>query len=386
MSIVARLLRGQAYDVTVLGNLEDLTVVIPTISRPLFIRRQVRYWSSLNAQVVILDGATERNTDSCLQSLPANIRYIHQPVKFNQRLSTAHQFVSTEFACLLPDDEFFVPHGLNRAIEVLRNEPELIGVVGKVLYFFVDQGRFLCTRAYEDWKNFRPESVTAWDRVREVLPPHKAHKVQFGIYRSGPWKEIFYESYCDYYSTGYLYERMLNLYSAVLGKTVVIDDLMWMRSMENPPISNDAVPRDDRGGMLGWADDPAMANEVEHYVAKVRSLIGRGHGISQEQAAAAADSFVFGGFEKHREKVEKSTRGVWPQIRRFLMEKSPKGIRMWAKRHAPSAVLERFEWSGYSLDEICEQLRTRRIGFSKSDLEIIQALALQTDQEVRATH
>lgn len=366
-------------------NLADLTVVIPTISRPLFIRRQVRYWSSLNAHVVILDGATERNTDPCLNALPAHVSYIHQPVKFNQRLSTASQFISTEFACLLPDDEFFVPVGLNRAIEVLRSRPEVIGVVGKVLYFFVDQGRFLCTRAYEDWKNFKSESVTAWDRVLEVLPPNKAHKVQFGVFRSGAWKEIFYESYRDYYSTGYLYERMLNLYSAVLGKTVVIDDLMWMRSMENPPISNDAVPRDDRGGMLGWADDPEMANEVEHYVAKVRGLIARGEAITDEQALSAAQVFVFGGFEKHREKVKNSNRRIWPRLRRWMIGNSPKGVRMWAKRHAPVAILEKFDWSGYSLDEICNQLHSRQIGFVKPELEVIEELALQTDREVRAT-
>jgi glycosyltransferase domain-containing protein len=374
------------YDGLVARNLSDLTIIIPTISRPLFIRRQVRYWSSLNAQVVILDGAQNSNLDPCLQDLPSHIRYIHQPSKFNVRLSTASQYISTDFACLLPDDELFLPQGLERAMTVLRQDESLIGVVGKVLYFFVDQGRFLSTRAYEDWKNFRPESVTAWDRVREVLPPNKAHKVQFGVFRSEQWKEIFFESYRDFYSTGYLYERMLNLYSAVLGKTVVIDELLWMRSMENPPISNDAVPRDDRGGMLGWADDPAMAGEVNHYLSKVQDLIQRGEGISEEQARFGAHTFVFGGFEKHRAKVERSTRRMWPRLRRWMMAKSPKALRLWAKRRLPASVLEQFEWSGYLLPEIQVQLTDRKIGYSKSELEVVMELALQTDQEVREIH
>lgn len=366
-----------------LASSSELTVVIPTISRPLFVRRQVRYWSAFDAQVVILDGAQCPIDDPTLENLPSNIRYIHWPVKFNERLSRAHEFVTTEFACLLPDDEFFVPQGLNRAIQLLKTDGELIGVVGKVLYFFVDQGRFLCKRGYEEWKDFDNSSLTSFDRVREVLPPNKAHKVQFGVFRSGQWKELFYECYRDFYSCGYLYERMLNLYSAVLGKTVVMDELLWMRSMENPPISSDAVPRDDRGGMLGWADDPTMQSEVLHYVSKVQGLIERGAGITTAQAESAAQVFVYGGFEKHRQKIRASSQKRWPKFAKWLMNNSPKRLRLWAKRSLPAYALRGFDWAGYELDEIVKQLADRDVGFSIEDLQTIEELSLQTDVEAR---
>jgi glycosyltransferase domain-containing protein len=363
--------------------LEDLTVIIPTISRPLFVRRQVEYWSEFEARVVILDGASTSIRDQLPNNLPPHVQYVHFPVRFNERLSRAGEFVTTEFACLLPDDEFFVPQGLSRAIERLREDNEVIGVVGKVLYFFVDQERFLCKRGYEDWKNFSESATRAIDRVEECLPPNKAHKVQFGVFRSTEWKKIFTQCYADFYSCGYLYERMLNLYSAVLGKTVVIDELLWMRSMENPPISNDAVPRDDRGGMLGWADDPLMRHEVEHYLKKVDGLISKGEGISRVEAGEAAHRFVYGGFEKHRAKIEASQSRHWPRVAKRLMNACPKSVRLWAKRSLPSGVLRGFDWSGYSIVAIAEQLKDRKVGFCLRDLERIERYALKTDLEAR---
>ena len=39
-------------------GLSELTIVIPTVSRPLFILRQHEYWRDTDARIVILDGAS----------------------------------------------------------------------------------------------------------------------------------------------------------------------------------------------------------------------------------------------------------------------------------------------------------------------------------------
>lgn len=276
-------------------ELSRLTVVIPTISRPRFVRRQIVYWSQFDAQVRILDGASEPIDVADLGPIRPNIKYLHQLSKFNERLAKASSLLETEFACLLPDDEFFLPTGLRTCIRHLDFHPSQIGAVGKVLQFFVDQGRFKAFQDYDYWKNFDQKTPSNSEaRIRQVLPPNKTHKIQFAVLRREVWSKIFETSYCDYYSTGYLYERMLNLYAAVLGESVVLNTLLWMRSMENPPISSDAVPRDDRGGMLGWADDPSMKSEVEHYFEKVRRIILEGDGVSVESANEYARQFVFG--------------------------------------------------------------------------------------------
>jgi glycosyltransferase domain-containing protein len=362
------------------SELGRLTVIIPTISRPMFVMRQISYWSELEAQVRIIDGALSPIDLSRVEPLPENIKYLHQPSRFNDRLAAASSLIETEFACLLPDDEFFLPTGLTACIRHLDLHPQQIGAVGKVLQFFVDQGVFKAFQDYDYWKNFDPElSGTSEGRLRQVLPPNKTHKIQFAVLRREVWAEIFQTSYRDFYSTGYLYERMLNLYAAVIGESVVLNTLLWMRSMENPPISSDAVPRDDRGGMVGWADDPNMKSEVEHYFEKVRHIISQGDGVSVERADEYARQFVFGGIEVHRQKIQRTKRKVWRRIALKIVAVAPKELKRWAKRNVSVQILKGFDWKGYPLEQVTNQLEERGIEFSISELKKVEELALQLD-------
>jgi glycosyltransferase domain-containing protein len=363
-------------------GLSRLTVVIPTISRPEFVKRQITFWSQFDAQVRILDGAATAIDLSQFGQIPRNVQYFHEPQKFNERLSNAWKHVDTEFACLLPDDEFFLPSGLIASLEHLDKNPTVTGCVGKVLMFFVDQGRFLTYQDYEYWKDFATDSVTAESRVQEVLPPNKVHKVQFAVLRSPIWKQIFTSSYGDFYSTGYLYERMLNLHSAVLGRTVVLDELMWMRSMENPPLTNAAVPRDD-GGMLGWADNPSNRDEVLHYVKKVERIIGSEGSIEASKAHEFAERFVYGGFETHRLKVQNSKRSFRRRLSEALIRYAPKSIKLAAKRIGPRKVLGYLDWQGFVIEDTCNKLEQNGIAFNKRELQLIERLALETDLERR---
>jgi len=359
-------------------SLARLTVVIPTISRPEFVKRQILFWSHFDAEVRILDGAATPIDLSHFVSIPSNIQYLHEPRRFNERLSNAWKHVNTEFACLLPDDEFFLPSGLTASLKKLDENPDITGCVGKVLMFFVDQGRFLTYQDYEYWRDFAHDSLTAEHRVKEVLPPNNAHKVQFAVLRANVWREIFISSYADYYSTGYLYERMLNLHSAVLGRTVVLNELMWMRSMENPPLTNAAVPRDN-GGMLGWADNPNNRDEILHYVEKVEKIIASDESINVTEARMYAEQFVYGGFETHRMKVQNSKRSFRRRLSEWLVRYAPKSIKLAAKRIGPRKVLSYLDWQGFVLDETCKKLTRKEITFNKYELQLIERLAVATD-------
>jgi hypothetical protein len=171
---------------------------------------------------------------------------------------------------------------------------------------------------------------------------------------------------------------MLNLHSAVLGRTVVLDDLMMMRSMENPPLATAAVPRDN-GGMLGWADDPKNRDEILHYVHKVEQIIGSKGSINTTKARVYAEQFVYGGFETHRIKVQNSKRSFRRRLSEWLIRYAPKSIKLAAKRLAPRKVLGYLDWQGFILDETCEKLEHKGITFNTQELQLIERLALATD-------
>ena len=171
---------------------------------------------------------------------------------------------------------------------------------------------------------------------------------------------------------------MLNLHSAVLGRTVVLNNLTLMRSMENPPLVTVAVPRDN-GGMLGWADNPNNRDEILHYVQKVEKIIGSKGSINATEARMYAEQFVYGGFETHRMKVQNSKRSFRRRLSEWLVRYAPKSIKLAAKRIGPRKVLGYLDWQGFVLDEACEKLTHKGITFNKYELQLIERLAVATD-------
>ena len=362
-------------------DLSELTVVIPTVSRPLFVIRQFEYWRELNAQVVILDGAMEP-IDIPTELKSSNIHYMHTGTRFNERLATAGQHVSTKYCALLPDDEFYLPSGMRAAIDKLEEDPEIIGCVGRCLYFFVDQGRFLVKDAYRDWLPFPDEVTTVQHRLDVDLPPVKTHKAQFAIMRSGQWKTMFEGSYSQYFSCGYTYERLLNLQRSVLGRTEILEDVLWMRSMENPPISNASVPRVDGRDFVSWARNPKFALEVRQYRQIALGMIQSG-GVTAEEAEAFEERFFVGGVHRQATKAERSSKKLSRRLGNVALTRTPKILRLVAKRLLPARWLRFTGWEGYDLDAMCASLQSRGTRFSRPELERIRELSIKLDQQIR---
>ena len=82
------------------AGLNRVTIIIPTISRPEFVKRQITFWSRFDAQIRILDGAQSAIDLSSLGTLPTHIQYLHEPKRFNERLAEAARHIDTEYACL----------------------------------------------------------------------------------------------------------------------------------------------------------------------------------------------------------------------------------------------------------------------------------------------
>lgn len=362
-------------------DLSDLTVVIPTVSRPLFVVRQFEYWRELNAQVVILDGATEPvDVPSELRS--PNIQYLHTGTRFNERLATAGQYVNTKYCALLPDDEFYLPSGARAAIDKLEIDPTVVGCVGRCLYFFVDQGRFLVKDAYRDWLPFPDTAFSVQARLDVDLPPLKTHKAQFAIMRSNHWKTMFERSYAQYFSCGYTYERLLNLQRSVLGRTEILEDALWMRSMENPPISSVNVPRVDGRDFVSWARNPEFASEVDHYRQIALGIILSG-GVTSEEARAFEERFFAGGVHRQATKEARNQKKISRRIAKLVLTRPPKVLRLVAKRLLPARWLRFTGWEGYDLDVMCASLEARGTHFSRPELNRVRELSLKLDQEIR---
>jgi len=359
-------------------DLSRLTVVVPTFNRPDSIRRQSEYWSNRGPRVVILDGSAQPMSEHFVTSLAENIKYIYSATSFARRRATAGQFVNTEFAVLLPDDEFHLESGLWDCIQYLDQHPDVIGCAGKVLGFFVEQGEFRAFLNYEDWLRFPDGCQTINQRLDYALPPRKAHKVECSVIRSRYWKQIFEESYCDEYSCGFVYERLLNLYAAVLGRTELINSVMWMRSLENPPTHSADAPRLGRNTFVSWATSGDFADEVAHYFEKAKRIIGSTGQLSQDEINVYASRFLFGGVERQARKVAKNEKVLSRKIGNWMIRFAPQRIKLMAKRVVPARFLSFTGWRGERKGKVLRSLQERSIAIGLEDLRRVEELALKS--------
>jgi len=360
---------------------DELTIIIPTVSRPKFVLRQHKYWGMSDANVVILDGANE--PIEIPESLRhKNVRYIHTGTRFNDRLATAGKLITTRYAALLCDDEFFAFGGLRAAIDRLNRDPQVIGCVGRSLFFFVDQGRFLLAHAYRDWKPFSPAAQTLHSRLQEDLPPNKTHKAQFAVMRTPEWISIFENSYRQFFSSGYTYERLINLQRTILGRTEILDDLFWFRSMENPPISSENVPRTGKGEFVRWARSPEYQEEVKFYRATARQLLIDG-GVAPQDVKVFEERFFLGGVERQEAKQQRLVRRFNRRFRSFVFAWSPRKFRLFAKRYFSNRLLRIFGWQGFTIGEMYHSLNGLGTRFVEREIEIIGRLSLETAAELQ---
>ena len=368
---------------TIKAQLGDISIIVPTVSRPFAVRRHFEYWRNTSVQVFILDGADEPIELTEQELSTSNVHYLHSGIRFNERLANAGALLRTKYAALVCDDEFFLKEGLRECATYLDEHPDVIGCAGKSLGFFVDQGRFLTFPMYEDWKRFPADANDLRSRLDFALPPNKAHKVQFSLFRSEVWAEIFRESYEHFYSCGYVYERVLNFYAAILGRTELLDSVMWMRSLENPPLSTENVPRSNGRDFVSWGTKPEFAHEVEHFRNKSRQLLARTTQLTEKEIEDYVYRFVDGGIQRQTTKEQNNRKRVLRRVGQFFLNSSPSWAARFAKRFFPRRILKFTGWQGLPLKRTLAQLESADVHVCRESLFEVKRLALETSKSVQ---
>ena len=115
-------------------DLSMLTVVVPSLNRQSYLLRQIRFWSSSSAHLVIVDGSSSPLSDRIRSAIETHSRitYRHVVSSLPDRLGLAGGLIKTPYAVMLGDDEFHLPTGLGASLSVLKENPDLVGCMGQV--------------------------------------------------------------------------------------------------------------------------------------------------------------------------------------------------------------------------------------------------------------
>ena len=124
-----------------LSNLKKLTIVIFTYNRHKYLKRTLKYWSSYDVKVLVLDGSSTKFEDPCLHA--KNIKYIYDTRSLYDRLLSSVNYINTEYMILACDDEFYLPSALSSCIKFLLKETSYYSCGGRAVGFRTKKKKLL---------------------------------------------------------------------------------------------------------------------------------------------------------------------------------------------------------------------------------------------------
>jgi len=214
----------------------DITIIIPTYERPEKILRALDYWKQYPVEVIIMDGSPKRSILNTTLIKYPNVVYHHVVSSFEERLMQGASNVKTPYGMFLSDDEFLIYPALVEACEALKSEHELSAVLGSSVQFSVFRGQMVGAICYSSSQLLKIDGESPLSRLEQR---HKCpgNIIFYSLTRANILKlaaEFISEKK---YSCQYISEYQMEAVLCSAGKVRVLNRLMWLRSLETPPVS-----------------------------------------------------------------------------------------------------------------------------------------------------
>ena len=170
---------------------KNISILIPTISRPILLLDQLHFYRSLKADFkIIICDSTPKPSISFLNQIKIfsdslNIAYFHEP-GFNDREAIWFLISAcdTKYSAFLGDDDFFIPEGLNGAMHFLEKNNDYRIAYGNsiVIEHSSLKGKFSRIIASEYWGKICFKQQTMLERISSIKK-NKFSSV-FGLHRT----------------------------------------------------------------------------------------------------------------------------------------------------------------------------------------------------------
>lgn len=251
----------------VLDNLSRLTLVMPTYKRQEFALRSMRYWSGRGPTVRVFDGSPEPISTPLLEGLGDNIIYKHDSRSTYERGRAIPPDIDTEYVTLICDDEFFIPSALSACIDELDQNEKLVACCGLCLAFNAQGGTVIGMEQYPKLAGYALLQADPVERACAHMKDYVPSLV-FAISRRSAWTTAFNAIFKKEFQTFAIGELQFEISLSFAGKSMVLPQLMWLRSHgETPPIRGTNPGIDEKSPRFpSWWHDPQMAEEKEEFL------------------------------------------------------------------------------------------------------------------------
>jgi glycosyltransferase domain-containing protein len=261
----------------------SVTILILTYERPRYLARTLSFLRGKGLAVIVADGSNLSFDIGKLGSLGPHFCYFHMPrIDYISRLKYISEKVKTGFIIMLQDDGFLNTSGLNVAVNHLKLNPKLSGVIGKELSFRgeMDDVRYwldsregasdtifyegdLISRVSAYFRLWYPRLLYSCLRVENfrravsILPNRNAYSIDFEL----------------------LLEPHIELSMLIQGEVKKIPEVITYRSFENPSVRTLNDPRVKMGKLSSgqWLSGPEFTTEVSSYISLFLTVLPTKH-------------------------------------------------------------------------------------------------------------
>ena len=248
--------------------LEKLTIVLPSFERQDFLIRFINYWSNKLVKVIIMDGSKKSLDQKIIENLEKNIKYYHLPKSFYERMYKATVLVNTEFVIQACDDEFYIPSALNSSIIKLIDNPDLVTCGGYCMGFGYENRSVIGFKRYEMLENLKLLNSNPSERINKhfsnYVPAHL-----YSVSRTKIWRIASKTVYSKEYSFFGALELQLEFLLLFAGKTIILPELMWLRSNENEPIHDGTPSFAPKNTFKDWWVNKRFSSEKRDFILRM---------------------------------------------------------------------------------------------------------------------
>lgn len=263
------------------SNLDQLTVVVPTICRQAEAFRQALSWTKLGVKVIVVDGSEVPAGALVSRHDGVTLTYVHDVQSFRKRLVRAANHVDTPYVLCAADDDLFVPSAVSECIGFLNTNPAYGTCKGQALTFKCRGGRVSATASYLSLQGYRICADTSSQRVSQVKDFRAA--AVYAVQRTEIFRAAVYAIGASHdfenHATASLPEMLWEITAASASGIYCIDRLMWLRNGINAPMWKPEQRIRPREWWQG-----ASRQEKRHFVAAALDGLQRSRVESCEEA------------------------------------------------------------------------------------------------------
>ena len=357
------------------SDLSDFTVVVISLNRQRYLQRQVDFWSSTNAHLVIIDGSLSEAQLLIPAAAQHRIRYMNIPQSIEARFLLSTNLVTTNFVAVLPDDEFFIPSAIEGFIKRLNSDLSIDAIMGRTLRFTHKAGVVLGAVQYKSFRNPVDEKERGIQGVKNFWS-EDGYVVNYPIYsimRADVYKNLFGKVFSGKYENAYSYEIKLHLVFPYLYRSIVVDTLYWLRSNENDPVSINSFDRTKR--FSSWFMDASKLAGREQFIDDVvNSLSADCLEQERELIYKEIEAILVSYSNSDLAKVVNNSTSSIDKLSRFVRKFASAQIRSFVISCLPKRALMRHGYELEKIEDVVEKMEKNSVLVDHDQINLIRQL------------